>query len=184
MGKLSAFAVVCLLFAFSFAAEEIDDEENSIEDLPPVEDTTDHENSTALTSAGKIIQKRATRCPSGWLQYGRRCYLFRTSPTYWYHAERYCIRYGGNLVSIHNYRERNFVVKLLDQKKAHVCGAWIGAYDAVQEGYWFWSDGSRWNYNGWQRGGIDNRGQREHCAVADSRGISILSHDTKFTLLV
>ncbi|KAK6291612.1 hypothetical protein J4Q44_G00373960 [Coregonus suidteri] len=79
-----------------------------------------------------------------------------TSPlvTTWPEAERKCLLLGGNLASVHSLPQYRFLQSLIQESR--VQRTWIGAYDAMKEGLWLWSDGSRFNYQNWAPGQPSN----------------------------
>ncbi|XP_053199129.1 chondrolectin-like, partial [Scomber japonicus] len=104
-------------------------------------------------------------CPSGWTPNNGRCFRYIQDHKSWADAEKYCILLGGNLASIHHYKEYHAIQELL--KSATNCRhthAWIGGHDAVQEGTWLWSDGTKFIYRFWCRGEPNNcKGHGQHC---------------------
>ncbi|CDR18485.1 unnamed protein product, partial [Oncorhynchus mykiss] len=63
-------------------------------------------------------------------------------------------------------------ISVIRKSTRKVQRTWIGANDAIKEGLWLWSDGSRFNYQNWGPGqpsnynhGVikDNTNGREHC---------------------
>uniref|UniRef100_H0UU15 Proteoglycan 3, pro eosinophil major basic protein 2 n=1 Tax=Cavia porcellus TaxID=10141 RepID=H0UU15_CAVPO len=91
------------------------------------------------------------------IQGGPRCpihhYLLVRTPKVFNQAKNICKRcYGGNLVSIHNYRANHHI--LLHASKINQAQVWIGGF---LKG-WFlwkkfrWTDGSSWNFGYWAPG--------------------------------
>ncbi|XP_029919787.1 ladderlectin-like [Myripristis murdjan] len=70
-------------------------------------------------------------------------------PYSWAEAECYCLYFGANLASIHSLDEYRFVQELVKRKTGTFTQTWIGATDAVQNNMWFWSDGSRFDFQFW-----------------------------------
>lgn len=98
-------------------------------------------------------------CEREWVQWKDSCYrLFQTKTT-WGLARQNCLSYGGDLVSIHNKEEDDFVLSL---KVNFWADSWYGGTDVQSEGVWTWSDGSPWDYSiiGWNPS--NSRGN-EHC---------------------
>ena len=62
---------------------------------------------------------------------------------------------GGDLVSVHNYREHMFIWGL------HRTNSWIGFTDRRHEGKFKWTDGTRVNYIRWNRGEANNVGNED-----------------------
>ncbi|XP_071015443.1 ladderlectin-like [Oncorhynchus clarkii lewisi] len=101
-------------------------------------------------------------CPSGWTKYGSRCLMFVRGPSTWIEAERYCVHFGANLASVHNSQEYHFLQELVRSHTNGFPGTWIGGSDAVYNTIWLWSDGSRFDYHGWNPGEPSNN-NRERC---------------------
>ncbi|XP_062283177.1 galactose-specific lectin nattectin-like, partial [Scomber scombrus] len=76
---------------------------------------------------------------------------------------------GGNLASIHNRWENEFIRNLIYKKHHSYARAWIGIYDAIQEGKWLWTDGSTVGFTCWNRGEPNNQGG-EHCTETNWNG--------------
>ncbi|XP_042265658.1 galactose-specific lectin nattectin-like [Thunnus maccoyii] len=84
-------------------------------------------------------------------------------------AESTCIALGGNLASIHNYGEQSVIRQLIYNKCHSNAHAWIGMFDAIQEGKWMWTDGSKVVFTHWNHGEPNNY-FNEHCAVINWNG--------------
>ncbi|XP_014827726.1 PREDICTED: galactose-specific lectin nattectin-like, partial [Poecilia mexicana] len=95
-------------------------------------------------------------CPLGWTWFQDRCYLFVGTELDWAEAEQYCISHGGNLASIHNREEYAFIRNLIFHVAGNNRRTWVGGYDAVEEGTWQWSDGSRNDFTMWGSGEPNN----------------------------
>uniref|UniRef100_W5L321 Galactose-specific lectin nattectin-like n=1 Tax=Astyanax mexicanus TaxID=7994 RepID=W5L321_ASTMX len=104
-------------------------------------------------------------CQLGWSTYERRCFRFFKTALQWIYAEAECLRYGGNLASVHSANEYAFLKKLIHQGAGSAVKTWIGGHDAVKEGIWLWSDGSYMNVRAWNSGDNqpDNYKKNEHC---------------------
>nr|XP_033485544.1 galactose-specific lectin nattectin-like [Epinephelus lanceolatus] len=111
-------------------------------------------------------------CPSGWTQYKDNCYMYHHAPKDWADAERACIALGGNLASIANLGEHDFLKALINRVTDINDQTWVGAHDTTKEGVWMWSDGSKYtNFNGlWGPGEPNNGGGKEHCMEMNYRG--------------
>ncbi|XP_035998747.1 galactose-specific lectin nattectin isoform X1 [Fundulus heteroclitus] len=102
-------------------------------------------------------------CPPGFTWYSGRCYLFREQEMEWAEAEKACNEFNGNLASIHRQDEYNFISKLIYKEAGSYKSTWVGGYDAVKVGLWFWSDGSRFDFSNWSPGEPNNQGGNEKC---------------------
>ena len=52
------------------------------------------------------------RCPDGWVKYEGYCYLMQYEELPWTEAQDECVGRGGNLVSIANQAEADFIKSL------------------------------------------------------------------------
>ncbi|XP_032394478.1 galactose-specific lectin nattectin [Etheostoma spectabile] len=95
-------------------------------------------------------------CPPDWTQFGSRCFEFYIEPKSWLDAETACIAAGGNLASIRSAAEHAFLKEFINKVSGTHKTTWIGGSDAVKEGTWLWSDGSRFKYKSWNVGQPDN----------------------------
>ncbi|XP_033935305.2 galactose-specific lectin nattectin-like isoform X2 [Pseudochaenichthys georgianus] len=102
-------------------------------------------------------------CPPEWTQLGSRCFIFKNQPMNWASAERDCLGLGGNLASFQSTTEFNFIRKLVRTATGQDLHFWAGGHDAVMEGVWLWSDGSKFSFSGWGKGEPNNVGGKEHC---------------------
>uniref|UniRef100_A0A3B5MF61 C-type lectin domain-containing protein n=1 Tax=Xiphophorus couchianus TaxID=32473 RepID=A0A3B5MF61_9TELE len=102
-------------------------------------------------------------CPPGWTQFGSRCFIFYYNMKTWSDAEEFCISIGGNLASIHNNEENSFLSDMVVRDTGSPAVTWVGGYDAVTEGQWMWSDGSKFDYTSFAIGQPDNIQQSQHC---------------------
>uniref|UniRef100_A0A3Q3EYB4 Galactose-specific lectin nattectin-like n=1 Tax=Kryptolebias marmoratus TaxID=37003 RepID=A0A3Q3EYB4_KRYMA len=113
---------------------------------------------------------QSCRCPSGWTQNGKRCFIFVKISTDWASAELTCIRYGGNLASFHSRSEYIFLRTLVYRATGSHPRTWVGASDAAKDGVWLWTDGSRFSYVSWGKGEPNNTGGRESCMEINRTG--------------
>ncbi|KAI4792936.1 hypothetical protein KUCAC02_033042 [Chaenocephalus aceratus] len=115
------------------------------------------------------MDQQQDTCPSYWFSFNGRCYRYFNTERTWADAELYCVSQGGNLVSIHNTEEENFVKFLVLSVDSAEGETWIGLHDIAKEGRWMWSDGSVATYSFWSRGQPNNYGRDEDCVVNNSR---------------
>uniref|UniRef100_A0A3P9N544 Galactose-specific lectin nattectin-like n=1 Tax=Poecilia reticulata TaxID=8081 RepID=A0A3P9N544_POERE len=120
-------------------------------------------------------------CPTGWSQYGKRCFLFQNTQKDWASAERTCNDFGANLASIHDNNEHDFLKKLVKTETGSFQRTWVGGHDAEKEGVWLWSDGSKFDYNKWSSGQPDNTGSNEHCLAINYEDPTYLWNDAPCT---
>ncbi|XP_031416906.1 ladderlectin-like isoform X2 [Clupea harengus] len=102
-------------------------------------------------------------CPRYWFRYGTRCFKFVSEARSWAKSESHCVAMGGNLASVHSIVEHSFIQELIREHTQGTPRTWIGGYDAVEEGRWLWSDGSRFDYTDWSPGEPNNQYGGEHC---------------------
>uniref|UniRef100_A0A3B3X957 C-type lectin domain-containing protein n=1 Tax=Poecilia mexicana TaxID=48701 RepID=A0A3B3X957_9TELE len=81
-----------------------------------------------------------------------------------------CISLGANLASIHSSGEHIFLKELVNSKKGSYQRTWVGGHDAVKEGVWMWSDGSKFDYTKWGSGEPNNVAGNEHCMEINIAG--------------
>ena len=107
----------------------------------------------------------ALYCPDGWEEFANSCYKvmkkFRhPKKLKWEGARAVCLGFEGDLVSITNKMEMEFVNNLSSElKNDHI---WIGLNNRSQEGKFVWSDGSIYNssvYVNWLDVKPSNRGK-------------------------
>ncbi|KAK2860139.1 hypothetical protein Q7C36_004305 [Tachysurus vachellii] len=88
-------------------------------------------------------------CPSGWVSYGRRCYIYVDQHMEWISAENHCLDLGANLVSIHSEDEYQVVKALIRFHDPKENPTWIGLTNCVKLKKWFWSDGTKLSFTKW-----------------------------------
>ncbi|XP_060890021.1 galactose-specific lectin nattectin-like [Labrus mixtus] len=100
-------------------------------------------------------------CPLGWSMYGEKCIMVINHEKTWAEAESYCLFEGGNLASVHSDQENHFIQVLTKDENYDFPETWLGGYDAIQTCIWFWSDGTKFNYENWFMDYYVER--KEHC---------------------
>ena len=90
----------------------------------------------------------ALHCSDNWEEFGHSCYKVFEEYRYsrkadWLTAERVCFGFGGNLVSIENGKQKNFVNNLSSEFKND--SVWIGLVHMSHKGGYLWSDGTPFN---------------------------------------
>uniref|UniRef100_UPI003AAE62F3 ladderlectin-like n=1 Tax=Centroberyx gerrardi TaxID=166262 RepID=UPI003AAE62F3 len=128
-------------------------------------------DATGAEELGDGVESRS-RCSSGWTQYGSRCFIFISSSRTWPEAERYCLHFGANLASVHSFEEYHYIQEIVRRNTGGFPRTWIGGTDTAQDRLWFWSDGSRFDIQLWNRGEPNNAGGREYCVEMNSGGES------------
>ncbi|XP_062283175.1 galactose-specific lectin nattectin-like [Scomber scombrus] len=109
-------------------------------------------------------------CPPGWTHFENHCYLFNHALKYWADAERACTSLGGNLASLPNSKVYGFIRAIIHRSTGKHLRTWVGGYDAVKEGVWLWSDGSKFDFKGWHRGEPNNARGHENCMEINVSG--------------
>uniref|UniRef100_A0A8C6T8G6 C-type lectin domain-containing protein n=1 Tax=Neogobius melanostomus TaxID=47308 RepID=A0A8C6T8G6_9GOBI len=110
---------------------------------PPV---PDHGNHTDDGVNGQIFNGRSFICIQ--------------SASTWAEAQQRCVSLGGNLATIHNQQEEEFVKEV-----AKGSAAWIGSTDAQQDGLWLWINSKPMTFTGWCVGEPNNHRGPQQCAV-------------------
>ncbi|NXG70851.1 MRC1 protein, partial [Baryphthengus martii] len=90
------------------------------------------------------------KCPEGWLPYGDHCFMVHRELRAWREALISCNESNGNLASIHNPEEHDFILSQLGYKAADEL--WIGLNDLNTQMYFEWSDGTPVTYTKWMPG--------------------------------
>uniref|UniRef100_A0A4W6EYQ1 Mannose receptor, C type 1b n=1 Tax=Lates calcarifer TaxID=8187 RepID=A0A4W6EYQ1_LATCA len=85
-----------------------------------------------------------------WLPFRAYCYLFLTEKIEWPDASASCVRHGGNLVSIEDPSEQEFILSNLKIYQDSHTSFWIGLYKTHQ-GLWRWLDKTVMDYSNWDR---------------------------------
>ena len=112
---------------------------------------------------------QASNCPPDWYGFGNSCYKFVVRSLYvkglnWENARRTCLNYGGDLASVENISEMNFIYS--HSSKNWRENYWIGLNDQHNESQFVWSDGTPFNssvYNNWNSGEPNDGGGVEDC---------------------
>lgn len=107
----------------------------------------------------------ASACSSPWILNGNACYLFQQSlPSNWFDARLSCIREGGDLLSIEDQSEQDFISRRRNGSY------WIGLSDTQVEGVFVWTDGTNYDtsqFKNWDN--LEPNGHREeNCVVLGS----------------
>ncbi|KAI6061506.1 C-type lectin domain family 17, member A-like protein [Aix galericulata] len=124
--------------------------------------------STALEGLRNLSEILCTRCPAGWLQFARTCYLFSTEPKPWMDAKASCAGLGGQLAVVNSELENKFLANHIMETRVF----WLGLSDMHKEGDWQWVDGRSLSLSFWKSGEPNNVGQHgEDCATVSSHGL-------------
>lgn len=87
-----------------------------------------------------------------------------TEPNDWWAAQLICMKWGGDLISIHNNAENKLIRRLIGNGKPH----WIGMHEIRKEGKWQWMDNTRTNFYKWDKKFKQpgNNGADEDCTAS------------------
>ncbi|XP_041103294.1 lectin-like [Polyodon spathula] len=114
----------------------------------------------------EVVKREASMCDGsclkGWSSFKNKCYQYVKDRKTWADAELYCLSLGGNLASIHSVEDNQAIQNLINNNDASNGYTWIGGSDCFKEGSWYWTDGSKWDYNNWNKGEPNNLGV-ENC---------------------
>ena len=98
-------------------------------------------------------------CPTGWVLYGKSCYLVIDVLTLeWDGARRNCLKLGGDLVKINTAAENQFILNLIIKQVSKVTrsGAWLGLH-IKEDSKFYWTDDTLLSgYNAWIPGEPNN----------------------------
>ena len=90
---------------------------------------------------------------SPYFAYNGKFYLLSNAAT-WKQAQAQAVSLGGNLVTVNDAAENQFLVNTFGGKE----GLWIGLTDEVTEGTFKWANGEAVTYTNWDPGQPDNSG--------------------------
>uniref|UniRef100_A0A9J7YCG9 C-type lectin domain-containing protein n=1 Tax=Cyprinus carpio carpio TaxID=630221 RepID=A0A9J7YCG9_CYPCA len=157
---------LCLSFFLLFAldASEATLLTGTSGEAEPPEDTSD--------GTFTLLGSETCESGSGWSAYNGRCFRFFNFLHSWIDAEKQCLGYDGNLASVHSYEEYTFIQDLVKSQTHASTTTWLGGYDAVKEGTWLWSDGSKLNLEIWAPGEPNNYNRNENCIVMNYQSLS------------
>uniref|UniRef100_F1LCC1 Low affinity immunoglobulin epsilon Fc receptor n=1 Tax=Ascaris suum TaxID=6253 RepID=F1LCC1_ASCSU len=116
-----------------------------------------------------VIEGQTCRqCPgNNWYYFEKTdsCYMKGAGHNHPYNDhERFCVDYGGHLVSVHSQEEEEFI-----QRFAYPSGFWLGMSRDVYS-RWFWTDETIVNFMAWAPGQPDNYNEHEACVYENSEG--------------
>ncbi|MEQ2297189.1 hypothetical protein AMECASPLE_032279 [Ameca splendens] len=120
-------------------------------------------------------------CPAGWTWYEGRCFQFVNAEKSWADAERHCNVLDGNLASFHSTNEYEFIRGVIHKATGRHTTSWAGGHDGVQEGFWMWSDGSKFVFRSWGPNEPNSNGGDEDCMDINLRGTNYVN-DEKCTM--
>lgn len=107
-------------------------------------------------------------CPVCWYGYKNSCYRLGGSSHFghrdlnWEDARRLCLQHGGDLLSVADNAEMDFIKRISNETVKY----WIGLNDRLSENVFVWSDGTLYNrslYNNWIDGEPNDDKSNEDC---------------------
>ncbi|XP_057692857.1 galactose-specific lectin nattectin-like [Corythoichthys intestinalis] len=106
-----------------------------------------------LTGVGSFPSRffNDVSCPEGWTQVDLKCYILEDDARMFQDAEAVCNILGGNMVSISNDLE-NIVVGAIGENGVSGATMWIGLFDNIKEGTYFWTDGTNNDFSSFRTG--------------------------------
>ncbi|KAL0968615.1 hypothetical protein UPYG_G00269200 [Umbra pygmaea] len=110
------------------------------------------------------------QCSDGWTKINSSYFKYVSAPKTWLDSEKYCLSLGGNLVSVHSTEEYDAIRRLVSSSAGGDPATWIGGTDIYQDRTWFWSDGTRFDYDNWSPGEPNNFNGREPCMIMNWAG--------------
>ncbi|XP_020615528.1 macrophage mannose receptor 1-like isoform X2 [Orbicella faveolata] len=130
----------------------------------------------ALLPLVATIASAVLDCPPGWDEFDDSCYKVMTSFVYsqslsWDNARAVCLGYGGDLVSIENAREMEFIRLRYAEYISY--SMWIGLNDRIKQREFVWSDGTPFNgsvYSNWRDGEPNDWSGQEDCVELYNNG--------------
>ncbi|XP_069770759.1 macrophage mannose receptor 1 [Narcine bancroftii] len=103
------------------------------------------------TKASKIVPSQVINvpisCPNGWHSYAGYCYILHRDRKTWQQSLRACRKAEGDLVSIHNIEEQNFIITQLGISSINE--VWLGLNDLKSSMLFAWSDESPVTFTAW-----------------------------------
>ncbi|XP_028262903.1 ladderlectin-like isoform X2 [Parambassis ranga] len=147
MKLLTVSALLCAVMALTTAANG----------------TALNETETLSSADPRGVNKFAS-CTTGWTEFNGKCYIYEPKSMTYAEAQKNCQSKGANLASVHSDAEYKHLQNVVYQATYTNGHAWIGGSDSLQEGLWYWSDGTTFEYKKWCPGEPDNGGGNQDCA--------------------
>ncbi|KAM6077828.1 secretory phospholipase A2 receptor isoform 1-T1 [Theristicus caerulescens] len=98
------------------------------------------------------------------------CYQFNlASVLTWREARAACQLQGGDLLSVADPEEQNYISNLSRQLNATDMMLWTGLNRLEEDAGWQWSDGAPLAFVNWRANVFDDRFKENHCAVITSK---------------
>ncbi|GFO24148.1 macrophage mannose receptor 1-like [Plakobranchus ocellatus] len=105
------------------------------------------------------------QCPTGWTGFRNYCYKLFLDKANWNSASFNCQGYGGSLMTILDQETNDLVFTTLKKSRDDLRGpgVWIGLTDGQNEGGFYWSDGSPYNFEIWDEKEPNSFTHKEDC---------------------
>ncbi|CAH1779946.1 unnamed protein product [Owenia fusiformis] len=121
---------------------------------------------TVCLAASAYGQALESRCPKGYLNWGRFCYYFSDTAYTFDESRAVCKNRGADLLSMNNMQEFRFIQ---DEVKRRRLEFWVGATDLPKKDKKYkWVDRSRWDPNvakaAWAKNQPDGLRGHQNCA--------------------
>ncbi|XP_054601562.1 galactose-specific lectin nattectin-like [Nothobranchius furzeri] len=116
-----------------------------------------------LGIGGNIYCEAQSDCPLDWTEYDNNCYQYEDQEKTWADAEAFCNQEGGDLTSIQNTDQYNFIRDLIVKGAGFNQKSWVGGTNLDTGGEWVWADGTPFTFTNWGPGEPNNQGGNEHC---------------------
>ncbi|XP_028395163.1 uncharacterized protein LOC114519252 isoform X2 [Dendronephthya gigantea] len=115
----------------------------------------------------KVTLEENGTCEVGWTKYRKNCYKHFQRYTSWPASRYFCLRNGGDLLSIGDDEEQDFAMTYFSNKPRS--WLWLGLHDRSFEGGYEWSDYTPVKYTNWKDGQPNDARQTQNCVLMDSR---------------
>ncbi|CAB4033964.1 Hypothetical predicted protein, partial [Paramuricea clavata] len=109
----------------------------------------------------KVTIPLDAHCPNDWLKHDKHCYKQIDDVETWAEAKLNCARLGANLVSIHTFREEDFLMYLY--RNRNVTLVWTGLNDQQFVRRYTWSDKTPLDYINWNTNSSKQFKVNENC---------------------
>ncbi|KAF4088847.1 hypothetical protein AMELA_G00059420 [Ameiurus melas] len=90
-------------------------------------------------------------CPFRWVKYNGYCYSYYASNMDWASAEKHCLKFNANLMSVHSETDYLIAKLLIHAFDPTEPPTWLGLSDCQKKNEWFWSDGTKVTFTKWNQ---------------------------------
>ena len=113
------------------------------------------------TEIAKLAEKDAST-----FEYNGSTYLLTSKRMTWSEAQAEAESLGGNLVTVNEWQERNWLNRVFGWGERF----WLGYNDAVEEGNWQWASGEQSTFDFWAEGDPNNENNQDYAVINDQGG--------------